>query len=297
MSPGEETETVTCKVCGAESAAFGQVYGSFSRRTYKLRRCPRCSYVFVSDPWTDWATIYNLDYYSGRGPDKLVDYCDELENVATIRRHEWEGILRWARSLGPVDQSTTWLDYGCGSGGLVTFLRDNGITKAVGFDRGTGADIARAHGAPVLTEAELDRSRRHFDIISLIEVIEHTLDPVDELRRLRSLLKPSGIVMLTTGNAAPFRRRFERWRYVVPEIHVSFFEPQTLAMAMRSAGLEPVYPGYVDGWTEIIRFKVLKNIGSKRDRAWSKLVPWGIVCRSLDMRLGLTRHPVGRVAR
>ena len=80
---------------------------------------PRCSYVFVSDPWTDWAAIYNLDYYSGRGPDKLVDYCDELENVATVRRHEWEGILRWARALSAVDQSTTWLDYGCGSGGLV----------------------------------------------------------------------------------------------------------------------------------------------------------------------------------
>ena len=158
-----------------------------------------------------------------RAREAVFDYCDELENVATIRRHEWEGILRWARSLGPVDQSTTWLDYGCGSGGLVTFLRDNGITKAVGFDRGTGADIARAHGAPVLTEAELDRSRRHFDIISLIEVIEHTLDPVDELRRLRSLLKPSGIVMLTTGNAAPFRRRFERWRYVVPEIQCFVF--------------------------------------------------------------------------
>ena len=163
------------------------------------------------------------------------------------------------------------------------FLRDNGITKAVGFDRGTGVDIA--HGAVCrYYQAELERSEGQFDIITLIEVIEHTLDPVDELRRVRSLLKPSGIVMLTTGNSAPFRRRFQHWRYVVPEIHISFFEPQTLAMAMRSAGLEPVYPGYVDGWTVIIRFKVLKNIGSKRDPAWSTLVPWGM-CRSLDMRL------------
>ena len=61
--------------------------------------------------------------------------------------------------------------------------------------------------------------------MTAIEVLEHTLDPLAELRRIRALLRPGGLLLLTTGNAAPFASRLTQWPYVIPEIHVSFFEP------------------------------------------------------------------------
>ena len=45
-----------------------------------------------------------------------------------------------------------------------------------------------------------------------------------------------GLLFLTTRNAAPFRKRLSSWRYVVPDVHVSFFEPTTLAVALEVAG-------------------------------------------------------------
>jgi len=72
--------------------------------------------------------------------------------------------------------------------------------------------------------------------LSTDEVVEHLADPVAELKRIHSLLRPGGLFFLTTGNAAMQRRRFLKWPYIVPEIHVSYFEPRTLARALERAG-------------------------------------------------------------
>ena len=76
-------------------------------------------------------------------------------------------------------------------------------------------------------------------MVTAIEVIEHTLDPLAELRTIRGLLRPGGLLFLTTGNAAPFASDLLRWSYIVPEIHVSFFEPDTLERALVKCGFRP----------------------------------------------------------
>ena len=78
-----------------------------------------------------------------------------------------------------------------------------------------------------------------FDVVTAIEVIEHTIDPLAELRTIRKLLRSGGLLFLTTGNAEPFASRLLRWPYIVPEIHVSFFEPRTLEYAFASARSGP----------------------------------------------------------
>ena len=77
---------------------------------------------------------------------------------------------------------------------------------------------------------------------------------------MRALLRPGGLLFLTTGNAAAHRGALADWSYVIPEIHVSFFEPRTLARAMAAAGFRPQATGFGPGHSDIIRFKVLKNL-------------------------------------
>jgi hypothetical protein len=110
---------------------------------------------------------------------------------------------------------------------------------------------------------------------------------------MRALLRPGGLLFLTTGNAAPYQKRLSSWRYVVPDVHVSFFEPGTLALALDKAGFDPTFPGYLPGWDDIIRFKVLKSVGVRRDRLASQVVPWRLASRIVDRRLRPSAHPVG----
>jgi SAM-dependent methyltransferase len=218
---------------------------------------------------------------------------DEVEHrKSTIRRYEWRGVYRLVSDAMPTDPTTRWLDYGCGVGGLVEFVRQQGI-DAIGFDQGWSLSHLSRSGIPHLSGSELESRQAMFDVVTAIEVIEHVTDPVAELARMRSLLRPGGLLFLTTGNAAPYRDRLTGWRYVVPDVHVSFFEPTTLALALDKAGFEPAFPGYRRGWDDIIRFKVLKSVGMRRDTWPSRAVPWRLASRIVDRRLRPSAHPIG----
>jgi SAM-dependent methyltransferase len=280
-----------CRVCGAPTEAAGEVTGRFSGRAFRLRRCRACGFGFVADPWTDYDRIYSDAYYAGEGADPLVDYVYEMAHHGqTIRRYEWQGIRNRVRSLGGGGR---WLDFGCGTGGLVTYLRAAGY-DAVGFEEGWSVPRLLERGVPVLSPEELAAHAGTFDVVTAIEVIEHVPDPVSALERMAAALRPGGVLFLTTGNAAPYRERLAEWRYVIPEIHVSFFEPRTLRAAMERAGLRPEDGGFGPGWADIMRFKVLKNLKRRSVSPLDRLVPWPLVARALDARLHLAAHPVGR---
>lgn len=285
---------VPCKICGSATTAIGSKIGSFRPETFLLRRCLSCSFVFVANPWTDYAAIYSADYYAGTGADPLVDYQFELDHPElTIRNYEWRGILAAVGSLIPITASTRWLDFGCGGGGLVRYCRLRNLREAYGFEEGAIQTQAAAKGIPFLSKAELDRRLGTFDVITAIEVIEHVERPLEVLRRIRSLLKPGGLFFYTTGNAAPQRRNLPAWRYVVPEIHISFYEPETLRRALLAAGFRPESRGYLPGFTDIIRFKILKNLRIRRRSRWHDLLPWPVIARLVNWRHAVTAHPIG----
>ncbi|MEH3055249.1 MAG: class I SAM-dependent methyltransferase [Patulibacter minatonensis] len=284
-----------CPICGSSTAPVGTKHGDYSGRDFDVVRCTECRFAFVADPWTEYDKIYGDDYYAGKGVDPLVDYVHELAAPdRTIRQHEWRGIGRLVGELTTLTPQTTWLDHGCGTGGLVTYVNAQGLAQAEGFEEGWSEPRLRERGVPTVSRADLDARENAYDVITSIEVIEHVPDPVGLLKDLARLLKPGGVLFLTTGNAAPYADGLLDWRYVTPEIHISFFEPPTLARAMTEAGLVPEAGGFRPGWDDIIRFKLLKNLRRQDTSPLEAAMPWGIVTRALDRRMKISAHPIGR---
>jgi SAM-dependent methyltransferase len=283
-----------CRICDAEdSISVASVSGRLGPRRFELRRCNACRFVFVSDPWLDYDAIYSEAYYRGEGADTKLNYVEEVQHpTRTIRRYEWRGITERVGALTKISPDTAWLDYGCGTGGLVSFLRGRGI-QAVGFEQGWCVPQLHEQGVPTIDEPAIGEHAGRFDIVTAIEVIEHTIDPVGVLRQIRSLLKPGGLLFLTTANAAPFADRLASWRYMTPEVHISFFEPATLALALEKAGFEAGFPGYGPGWQDIIRYKVLMSLHRKWTSPVQRAAPWGLLAKALDSRLRLSAQPIG----
>jgi SAM-dependent methyltransferase len=131
-----------------------------------------------------------------------------------------------------------------------------------------------------------------FDIITMIEVIEHVVDPIPLLRSVAGLLRRGGLLFLTTGNAFPQMKSFLTWAYVVPEIHISYFTPRSLEISYQKAGLTPVLGTYGRGWTDIIRFKILKNLGFKKRSSIEAALPWPVLSRLANARYNVASHPL-----
>lgn len=282
-----------CPICAAGTTSAGSVHSRFSDRSFGIRHCDRCGLTFVADPRTDFASLYDAAYYAGDGADPLVDYVGEMANPRTVREYEWRGVTRAVSSLTS-GRAVNWLDYGCGLGGLVRHARAAGHSAAYGFDEGWSAEWAAAHGIPVLDRDGLAEHDGTFDVVTAIEVLEHVPEPVQLMNHVAALLKPGGVFFVTTGNAEPHRGAVKEWSYVLPDIHVSFFEPRTLAELYRRAGLVPVSMGFMPGHSDIIRYKVLKTLRVRSQGLAERLVPWPLASHAVDHRHRVTTLPFAR---
>jgi len=280
-----------CEICGGEIVEIGVKTGHYRKDAFHLFRCPECRFVCVADPWTEYHEVYSNSYYCGDGADPSVDYALDLNSPATTAHmYEWRGILRAVRSLTPLD-GAQWLDFGCGAGGLVRYLRGEGV-QAFGFERSTIVERVRSEGIPVLDPEEIGRCAGSFDVVTAIEVLEHVQHPLEILSEIRQLLKPGGLFFYTTGNSKPYRDRLLRWRYLVPEVHISFFEPETLALALEKTGFQPQWTGYLPGFTDILRYRILKTLGIKHRSMAEALLPWPALSRSAQAYFKFFAHPI-----
>jgi SAM-dependent methyltransferase len=146
----------------------------------------------------------------------------------------------------------------------------------------------------ILREEELEARAGAFDVVTAIDVIEHVADPIALLRRLRRLLKPGGLLVALTQNAAIAPNNFASWSYVRPEIHLSFFTPPAMAEAMRQSAFEPFHPGPLPGWDDLIRSRILKNLRVKKINALERLMPWKFLVRAADLKIKMNALPFGR---
>lgn len=301
MSPGDvprpdgrKAASSACRICESDTESVGAVFGRYSNRDYHLRRCPNCHFAFIDDPWLEFDRIYNDQYYEGRGADHLVDYRFELDRPdRTIRGYEWAGISRLVRGLLGRSDGVRWLDFGCGSGGLVRYLNSNTGFQACGFDEGAIVDAARRKGIPILTEEQLSEQEGTFDVVTAVEVIEHTLEPLATLRQIRRMLRPGGLFFLTTGNSQPFVDDLTHWSYVIPELHISYFEPRTLETAMRSTGFRPERKPRGPAFDQILKFKVLKNLRLRKRNFLTDALPAGLIGPVAERMRHLGEQPVG----
>ncbi len=281
-----------CLLCQSSTTVVGEKPGGRVKRNFTLRHCQTCGFYFVENPELDFQKVYDEAYYDGRGADPLINYNHEIESFSTtVRNYEWLGITKYVQScLGKLD-GLTWLDYGCGTGGLVRFCNENLPVKAHGFDQSLVTEKALI---PVLSEAELEKCQGTFDVITAIEVLEHCIDPLTEFAKLRRLLKPGGLLFCTTGNTAPFESTILDWSYYVPDIHVSLFQPKTLKYCLEKSGFRAENYGFQPGFESIIRFKVLKVLKMREMNILEKMVPWSIASKIIETKFKLSDFPVGR---
>jgi SAM-dependent methyltransferase len=217
---------VDARPCPACSSEAGRPVGSANG--HALARCPSCRTLFtVSLPSSPAEAMDYAGYYHAANLQVPEFVERRLEEVAG----EFEPYRRLGR----------WLDVGCGAGALMRAAARQGWT-AVGTEMAEGAAKAvRADGFEVhVGELEtLGLEDQSFDVVSLVEVLEHVDDPGALVLDARRLLRPGGAMYVTTphGRGVSARLLRNRWSAVGPPEHLQLFSLPGLRMLVERAGL------------------------------------------------------------
>ena len=162
------------------------------------------------------------------------------------------------RVAAPAGRPLRVLDAGCGSGWFVERLTRAGY-EAHGVDLSTAAVAEAKKRCPEATllaaslEERLPYPDGHFDAVWSTEVIEHVFDPQAFLAELARVLRPGGMLVLTTPfhgrakNVAIALAGFDR-HYDPVGPHIRFFTVASLSRILLENGFE------VPAWSGVGRF-------------------------------------------
>lgn len=201
-----------------------------------LRRCIRCGQLVSAAN----ETRYRETMASFNAPDFNQPSPREVERRRVVARRRLDTL---ARLLDKPPAEIRIVDVGCSRGQFVDFAARAGFV-AEGVEPAPDiAAAARAAGRIVRTGLLEDQQYpdASFDAASLFEVVEHLREPLPLLRECYRILKPGGILLISTGNAASWTvaAMGERWDYFHMEQdggHISFFSPRSIAVAARASG-------------------------------------------------------------
>ena len=159
-------------------------------------------------------------------------FASEEERRASFRR-DLEELERLNKGPGRV------LEVGCAVGLFLDEAQRRGW-KAMGIEPGEWASAqGRSVGLQVHTGTleDFDHDGRPFDLVASWDVLEHLHDPVGDLHRMHALLKPGGLLAITTVNYASLGRKLfrRRWPWFM-RMHLHYFTRESLATMVEKQG-------------------------------------------------------------
>ncbi len=228
----------SCPVCGASSPRLHvHVLG------HNIVACGECEFQWV-DPLPSAVELARL--YDDPAYFRDVDrgYRDYLAAEPTHRRIA----ARRLRRIGRYQAPGRLLDVGCAAGFFLAESRRRGWELA-GIEisahmRSRAEDIAPGRVFTGWSDARHVLSR--LDLVTMWEYIEHCPAPLDELREAAALLRPGGLLALSTPNTDHRLAQTpgQGWREYKPPEHVGFFGARSLAQALRATGFDVLEFGY-----------------------------------------------------
>ena len=245
-------DTVKCNLCGSKD--YRVVYdiktgrSDFSAREYKITagslqadlrlvRCAHCGLVYANP-------IGSIAFVAAQ----YANLADELYLAEEKGRRI--GARAVLKKITRFKRRGKLLEVGSAAG----FLLDEAVKlgwEAHGIEPSKFlADFSRNKLGLVSVVNSLEDAKfppNYFDAIVLADVLEHLYDPRSQLEKLRVLLKPSGILYISTPDIDSFLSRIlkAKW-WGIQHGHLYYFSRKTLAKMLDLCGFKPLsYSAYL----------------------------------------------------
>ncbi len=189
--------------------------------------------------------FYKQEFYSTEYKnfnDSSLQVQEEEENYFISR---WEGIYAKCKDHFGHD-SLSLFDIGFGYAQALLYFRDRGfevsglepVTEAVEYARSKGLDVYNSG----IEDFDCVEERR-FDVVTLLNVLEHLRDPAATIQNIKSkLLKPGGLLIIDVPNEfndfqtiANKEYGLNQW-WVCPPNHINYFTSKSVKQLLVDCG-------------------------------------------------------------
>ncbi len=169
-----------CTLCGcagepSEQASIRSNIRKFRDQKFMVWRCRECVSLHCEEV-ENISSYY--ENYTLHSEDKLNYFANAWFSVI-LRRLENNGLTK----------KHSMLDYGCGTGLFLDYLRGKGYNNCTGYD----AYVSKYKQPSALSA--------HYDVVVSFDVIEHVESPKALIQTFENLLKPGGLLCIQTPRA------------------------------------------------------------------------------------------------
>ncbi len=238
-----DREEVACPMCATVPRQFGVDFQGL-----QLARCESCGLEFQS-PRPTFEQLERAVYGDGYHPPEHAQ-LDRVQKANYARQ-----LTRLEVTVGPGRRSL--LDVGCGAAAFIRYGAERGwvvdgtdivLTE---WARQTNARLWQGQLPAIDFGTIAEGGWPRYDVVRFNHVLEHTRDPLAELRRAYELLAPGGLVLVGVPNIGGLSIRLKSWqsrlgvkrkawKHYGALHHLWFFTPDTLARLIRTAGFDVV---------------------------------------------------------
>jgi len=223
----EEGKTVLCPITG-EQAVF---YCQKEQGSYYINRLN--GVIFLS-PMPDVNDM--LGYADGCYQEGVYkDYVEAKDNKLLTANVRLDQIAKY-------NPGKKMLDIGCAAGFFLEAAKKRGY-EVNGIEFSASA-IEQA--SPTVKEKimrgdvhqEISRWQEKIDWVSAFDIIEHTHDPVKLVRDIKSILKPGGLLVMSSPDTGHYLRSVMRshWPMLQPLQHTVLFSQKAIKNLLLSEG-------------------------------------------------------------
>lgn len=249
-----------CPVCGSTQNLM------FEYQNHMYYRCVNCKLV-STHPFPDEATIrahYARKFKSGNY-QLLRDYSEEY------KKQVYSAFVKVLENrLTPFNEQLeekNVLDVGCFTGEFLELLHEKGAS-IYGLElQPEAVEIASRKFPGRVYPADInsnDFPQMKFDVITLLGVIEHVIDPVKLLGRSAELLHNGGMVLIQTPNSTSvFARTMKSlWPPYAPIEHIHLFSRESLTLLLTKLRFTDIT--FIQHWKKLpVRYvyEMMQNYG------------------------------------
>lgn len=229
-------ELISCNLCGAKefnvlypdelvdvSPKVDYDFSTDTMKTNQMVKCRSCGLIY-SNPMPFFENEYESTedaIYLGTTQQRKKTY-DKLMNK--ILEYKNKGRL---------------LDVGCATGILLDAASTCFDVEGVELSKWAAKRASQNHTIYNRPLREINLPKNLYDIVTLMGVIEHFTEPLQEMKCIAEVLRPGGLLVLYTGDVEAWLPRVlgKKWWWFMG-MHLYMFSRRTCSLLLENCGFE-----------------------------------------------------------